>query len=75
MRLSPAHAFSPRPHARSFASPARTTRTRNRNRFPGGGFPFHFDLTPPASDFGGSDLLLRTAGRLQVARVALPKSS
>eukprot|EP00969_Alexandrium_andersonii_P161854 7153746-Alexandrium_andersonii.AAC.1 len=45
-RVSPAHAASPRPHARSFASPARTTRTRNRHRCPGGGSLFHFNLTP-----------------------------
>ena len=30
---------------RSFASPARTAQTQNRNRVPGGGSPFHFEIT------------------------------
>eukprot|EP00969_Alexandrium_andersonii_P348867 15425358-Alexandrium_andersonii.AAC.1 len=41
-RFSSAHAAS----ARTQLRPARMTRTRNRNRFPSCGSPFHLGLAP-----------------------------
>ena len=42
--------ITPLARARSFASPARKTRTQHRNRFPVGGLSASFCSRPPASD-------------------------